>query len=173
MKLLPFIVVLALAAALTACSSQTDSPYVSVPGSELGTEITQQTLTDLAAELKAQYREVLTASSALGEELFNKNCQKLYGFEASELSEAVIVYNASDGLADEVSVIIRADGDSAKALQTLTERIDLRRADFEDYKPAELPKINSAKVFEINGGAVLVISESAEEIGKSVGEKLK
>ena len=49
----------------------------------------------------------------------------------------------------------------------LKDRVDVRRHDFEGYKPEELPKIDKARVFEANGYSILVIADNAEEIEKA------
>ena len=152
-------------------ASQTSPGDASVSAPE-ESEAPASALAALADDLKAADPDRLNGSAAYGERLLEKNCKKLYSCEASELSDALIVYNNGGGYADEVSVIERTDGDKDKAVAALKSRIDLRRSDFENYKPDQLDKINAGRVFTVGSKAVLIISDSAEALEKLIKEKL-
>ena len=130
-------------------------------------------LSGLAAEVKATDAKTFTGSVSFGDPLFDKNCKKLYRCELSELTDGFIVFNENGGLSDEVSIIRRADGDTAKAEQQLTERRQIRYDDFEGYVPEELPKIEAGRVFTVGGYTVLIISNNADALEKLVREKLE
>ncbi|MBR6044914.1 MAG: DUF4358 domain-containing protein [Ruminococcus sp.] len=152
-------------------ASQTSPGDASVSTPE-ESEAPASALAALADDLKAADPDRLNGSAAYGERLLEKNCKKLYSCEVSELSDALIVYNNGGGYADEVSVIERTDGDKDKAVAALKSRIDLRRSDFENYKPDQLDKINAGRVFTVGSKAVLIISDSAEALEKLIKEKL-
>lgn len=100
---------------------------------------------------------------------FDTFCAKLYGgLSADELSDGAISYASSGGNADEVSLLKAADDKKQSELTAkLNDRLDMRRHDFEGYKPEELPKIDKARVFECNGFCILVIADNAEDIEKA------
>ena len=100
---------------------------------------------------------------------FDTFCAKLYGgLSADELSDGAISYASSGGNADEVSLLKAADDKKQGELSAvLKDRLDMRRHDFEGYKPEELPKIDKARVFECNGFCILVIADNAEDIEKA------
>ena len=129
-------------------------------------------LKELCEELKAADSSILTGSAVYGERLFEKNCKKLYLCEQSDLTDGFIVYNDGGGKADEISVIRRADGDTDRAAKVLNDRKQVRYNDFRGYVPEELPKIEAGRVFTVGGYSVLIISDSADRLEKTVREKL-
>ena len=136
-------------------------------------EAAESALQPLADELMAAYPEKLTGSVVYGTSLFSKNCRKLYACEESDLKDAMIVFNNGGGLADEVSIVYPADGDTDKQLRMFDARRQTRYNDFNGYAPEELPKIENAKSFTIGDAAVFIISDSADEIEKIIKEKLQ
>lgn len=108
----------------------------------------------------------LTASAYYGDETFTKNAEKLYGIEADSIADGGIIYAADGGLADEVSIIRLTDGSSAKA--ALTNRLDYRRNQFENYKPEETKKIDAADIFQAGDYWVLVISDNVQDISDKI-----
>ncbi len=113
---------------------------------------------------------LLDASAYFGEDTFSDNCEKLFGVTADKLSDGGIIYASGGGNADEVCILKMADGSSAK--QILEERLELRRNTFENYKPEEITKIDSAEIFEEGGFWVLVLSDSSSEISKKIKDIL-
>lgn len=142
--------------------------------SEAGESVQERTVSlgELCAEITASDEKTFTGSARMGESPFDSNCKKLYRCELSELTDGLIVYNSSGGLADEVSVIRRGDGDTAAAEKQLSERRDVRYNDFEGYAPDELPKIKNGLIFSEGGYSVLIISKNAAGLEKTVRERL-
>ncbi|MBR4622135.1 MAG: DUF4358 domain-containing protein [Ruminococcus sp.] len=147
------------------------SDETSQPGDSTD-EKQESKLQSLADELIAAYPDALNASVVYGSELFEKNCKKLYACEAEELTDAMIAFNNGGGLADEVSIVFPADGDTEKQIKMFEARKQIRYNDFNGYAPEELPKIEAAKTFTAGDAAVLVISDNADEIEKLIKEKL-
>lgn len=130
-------------------------------------------LQELADKLCEDYPELLTGSALYGSPVFEKNCKKLFACDITALNDGMIVFNNGGGLADEVSVVIPADGNPEGQLKMLEARKDIRYADFNGYVPEELPKIDAGRVFTVGDAAVLIISDNADEIEKTVKEMLK
>lgn len=93
---------------------------------------------------------------------FDAYCEKLYYTGSENISDGVIAYASSGGLADEISVLKPSDGCSSDELLALLQsRVQRRYEDFEGYKPDELDKIESAETFECGDFVVLIISDDA------------
>ncbi len=120
--------------------------------------------------LSAIDNELLDGDAYYGEETFDNNCPKLYGIEADKLTDGGIIFATSGGNADEISMIKPADG---KGKQILESRLSSRSRDFETYKPEEMPKIDSAEIFSAGGYDVLIISEDASSLKKTIEEALE
>ena len=129
-------------------------------------------IAELRDELTAADSQNLTGSALLGEDIFNSSCLRLYRFGYDELEQGMILFNEEGRLADEISIIRRRDGDTAKAEQALRERKMQRYSDFDGYVPEELPKIESGRVFTVNGCCVLMISDNADRLEKLIRDKL-
>lgn len=97
---------------------------------------------------------------------FDSFCKKLYsGTMPEDLDDGLISYSSTGGYADEISILKPKNADDkSKLLSILKERINVRRHDFEGYKPEELTKIDNAQVFEQDGACILIIAENAAEI---------
>lgn len=134
---------------------------------EVGTSL--QPIVD---ELLAAYPDTLTGSVVYGTSVFEKNCKKLYACEPDELKDAAIVFNNGGGLADEISIVYPEDGDTDRLLRMFEARKESRYNDFNGYAPDELPKIEDGRTFTAGGAAVLVISDSADDIEQLIKEKL-
>ncbi|MBR6100898.1 MAG: DUF4358 domain-containing protein [Ruminococcus sp.] len=175
MRIKAVISALLLSACLAGCGEAASSGSGAVSQAETtaqAPEINASTVSEAVETIRAAYPEMFTAVSSSGEELFDQNAEKLFGCKPEELEYGAIAYNASGSTADEVSILILGDEDGDKALALLTERKDVRRADFEDYKPSEVGKIDKALVFKLNKGAALIISDDAESIREMLSQKL-
>ena len=102
----------------------------------------------------------------LGNETFGTVCERLYGVPAASLTTAGIMFSGEGAIADEVSVLGGADG----LPDLLSKRIEARANDFKGYAPEEEAKAKKGIVFEHKGLAVLVISDSAENIRAVIEE---
>ena len=161
------------AAAQTDTSAEAPADSSDSSADESSDEAAESALQPLADELIAAYPEKLTGSVVYGTSLFSKNCKKLYACEEKDLKDAMIVFNNGGGLADEVSVVYPADGDTDKQLRMFEARKENRYNDFNGYAPEELPKIENARIFAAGGAAVFIISDSAEDIEKLIKNKLQ
>ncbi|MBR1393453.1 MAG: DUF4358 domain-containing protein [Ruminococcus sp.] len=126
----------------------------------------------LAEKLAADYPEVFTGSALYGSAVFEKNCKKLFACEATDLKDGMIIFSNGGGIADEVSVVYPADGNAQGQTKMLEARKEIRYGDFNGYVPEELPKIEAGKVFTVGDAAVLIISDDADAIEKTVREIL-
>lgn len=172
------ILIISLCAAVLMCgcgAGESSEAEVSTPESSVADESSQA---EAGVDLKAAAESLikgdgdLTKSVSFDDKIFEQSCKNLYGFEKSELADAVVLYNAGGGKANEVSILLRADGDTDAAIEALTERRDQRYRDFDGYVPEELPKIEAAKIFSVGGYAVMIISEEAVTLEAAVKELL-
>ena len=129
-------------------------------------------MTELSAAVTGADSGRLTGAACIGQELFDSNTKRLYRCELTELADGFIAYNEEGRIADEVSVIRRADGDTTAAEKALTDRRSVRYEDFKGYVPEELPKIENGRVFSAGGYSVLIISDKADELESLLREKL-
>jgi hypothetical protein len=108
----------------------------------------------------------MDTTAMLGSEMFDSACEKLYGTAVSELTDGGVMFVGAGTLADEVSVL--CGGDTAALTALLRQRAARRAEEYGGYAPAEKEKAESALIFEHKGCSVLVISDRAEEIKKSI-----
>ncbi|MBQ8965916.1 DUF4358 domain-containing protein [Ruminococcus sp.] len=106
--------------------------------------------------------DLLDARFFLGNERFDNNTKALFGAELSSLSDGGTICNAEGGYADEVTVLKFKDDTDGQAL--LEQHLESRRNTFRDYRPDELAKLDKAKILEIDGFDVLIISDNADAI---------
>ena len=105
-----------------------------------------------------------------GEDKYDKNAAKFYETDSGSIIDGAILYNENGGFADEVSAVKFADGTDGQGL--LKKRLDSRTATFRDYRPEEVGKLESAKIFSAGGFDILIISDDADDIEKQIREKL-
>lgn len=158
------------AAGAAGCSSgKTESPVDSKNKTSDSAAESVKNAKDILEEIKASDEAAnFNASAYFDSEVFEKNCKKLYSFKFEKLSDGGIIYVDSGGLADEISLIKPADGDTAFAIKALEARKQMRIQDFTGYKPEELGKIENAQIFEAGGYAVFIISDNAEELAEKI-----
>lgn len=104
----------------------------------------------------------------IGSDEFATACDKLYGESADKFSDGGIMFVSSGATADELSVL---KSDSADCAELLEQRRQRRYKDFEGYAPAELDKIEKARIFTAGGLTVMVISDKAEEVERLLGRE--
>ena len=93
-------------------------------------------------------------------------CQLIVRHVPLELTYGGVMFVGAGTLADEVSVL--CGGDTAARMALLRQRAARRAEEYGGYAPAEKEKAESALIFEHKGCSVLVISDRAEEIKKSI-----
>lgn len=124
-------------------------------------------VSEVLGEIK---NDLLDGSAVKGEELFDKNAEKFYGVDISQIEDGGILYSTNGVNADEVSIIRLNDDTNAQEI--LESRLAGRRSTFDGYAPEEMPKLESAEIFTQNGYAVLIISDEHETLAKHIKEKL-
>jgi hypothetical protein len=137
------------------------------------TQTEQLSASEILEQLKTEISdENLDTSVYYSDETFKKNSKKLYAIEYTDLSDGGIIYNASGGVADEVSIIKPADGDTDYAVKALEARQQVRIQDYTGYKPEEISKIESANIYSEDGWAVFIISDNADDIADKLNKLL-
>ena len=82
----------------------------------------------------------------------------LYGLEESQVADFA-VYAGSGATAEEIAVFEAVDGDAAKAVQEgMQARLSSQISDYGDYRPQEVPKLESAVVKTSGNYVVLCVS---------------
>ncbi len=110
--------------------------------------------------------------AVLGDDLFDKNCEKLYNIELSALSDGGIICSDNGGFADEISVLKANSITEEELTELLKQRVQRRIKDFTGYKPQEIEKIENSHVFVCGGFAILIISDDAEKLEQQIKEIL-
>jgi hypothetical protein len=153
-------------AGFTGCTAaENDSAADSVSNSSAATLSAQEVLEELDGKIS---ESTLDSSAFYSDETFENNAKKLYAIEYADLADGGILYDGTGGSADEISMIKPADGDEDYAVKALEARKEMRIRDFTGYKPEELDKIEDAEIFSQNGWAVLIISDNAADIAKTL-----
>lgn len=167
-KILPLMCSASLLFAMTGCSDKAESSSSSKDNgnqSEASSVTAQEILTDVKDKFGG---DKIDSAAFFTDDLFKKNCKKLYATEYEKLSDGGIIYAGSGGWADEVSLIKPADGDYDRAVNALEARRDMRITDFTGYKPDEISKIESCEIFVSGDYAVLIISDDASDIAQEI-----
>jgi hypothetical protein len=159
-------------AGFAGCGSQNADSQDSENNASVSSAQTQSA-EEILSGLKDEISESnLDSSAYFSEEAFENNAKKLYATEYSDLSDGGILYDGTGSTADEISMIKPADGDTDNAVSALEARKEMRIRDFTGYKPEELDKIEDARIFSQNGWAVLIISDNADSIEKTLKTKI-
>lgn len=97
----------------------------------------------------------------------------LYQYDGGDVSEALL-YCGTGATAEEIAVFKCADGGAASRLRTAAEkRVEGQIRAFENYVPAEVPKLKQADIRVMGPFAVLVVSADAEKTGSILDEYMK
>lgn len=95
----------------------------------------------------------------------------LYGLEKGDVEEIAAVLSTG-ATAEEIAVIKAADGKTAKCKEALAQRIQKQKDGFEDYVPAEVPKLERACLMEKDNVVILCVAKDADTAKKVVQEIL-
>lgn len=163
--------VLCAAAMLSACGGS-DAPETHTGQTGTITTAAQTEAAETSPTAAAIFEELnksglcaeMDSTVLLGTDTFSGACSKLYGIEPSELTDGGVMFVGAGTSADEVSVLAGGEGLG----ELLKKRAEIRAGDFAGYAPEEQKKAQNAIVFTHKGLAVLVISDSAEEIKKAI-----
>ena len=114
--------------------------------------------------------KLLDKKTYFDDQLFQDNCEKLYGISTDKLADGGLLYSSNGSNADEISVLRTKDGTDCEEL--LKKRLDSRKQDFDSYRPEELPKLDKAQIFSKDGYSILIISDDAQAIRKTIEDKI-
>lgn len=109
-----------------------------------------------------------------GDKQFADNFDYLYGIPAEYVSDGFILYAASGGTADEVSLLQPADaGKGSYITSALQSRIAKRQQDFNGYNDREVQKLDDAVVTPIGSRIALIVSDNPDAVAKTLRQILK
>ena len=95
----------------------------------------------------------------------------LYGLSSDQVASAV-VYVGTGATAEEIAVLEGVDGKSAEAIKSqVDERISSQLADYGDYKPEEVPKLENP-VLKTRGKFVILCVSGDNETAKSIIDEM-
>ena len=159
LKLLSVLLSSLLIVGLTACA-ESDSKEDSLTSNE---SMSSSTAVEISADelINSAAADNMTEKAYYADDIFKSNTKKLYGIDYDEIVDGAIAYG-DNGSADELSVLKLKEGASAKNL--LEARLSNRKTQFENYKPSEMPKLESAQIYETNGFWIMIVSDDTDSI---------
>jgi len=84
------------------------------------------------------------------------------------------IYESSGATAEEIIVLkCSSDEDASKAGKMMEQRVAEQKESFEDYVPAEIPKLDAAVIRTSGVYAVLSVSGDADGAGKIIDKYMK
>lgn len=105
-------------------------------------------------------------------ELEPEAVERAFRVDPADIS-AVDAYLGSGATVDEVSVWEGTDDSAAERIeQTLKDRLESRKADYSDYMPDEVPKLENAILVRQGKYVVLCVTADAENAQKLIDEAL-
>ena len=100
-----------------------------------------------------------------GEDLYDDSFDNLYGVQFDMIDDGAVLQTSSGGVADEVSVMhMKKSEDVSIAKSKLEDRITERRQEFSGYKPAEVYKLDNARVVVQGNYVALIVSDDADQV---------
>ncbi len=97
----------------------------------------------------------------------------LYKYDGGDVSEALL-YCGTGATAEEIAVFKCADEGSASRLRAAAEkRVEEQIRAFENYVPAEVPKLKKADIRVMGSYVALVVSADAEKTGPILDDYMK
>ena len=98
---------------------------------------------------------------------------ELYGIDASQV-DSCSVYLGTGATAEEIAVFKAKDADSAKAIaDALKDRVSSQIAAYENYVPAEVPKLKSAILRSSGVYSIYVTAADAKAAGEIIDKYMK
>ncbi len=157
----------AMALTLAACGGGEDAPA-------MGTGEAQVPDLDPAAVTQA-----LLDSGAFSETLETlelDTAYQLYALEGYGVAREDIldgsVYLSAGATAEEASVLVLKDADTAATvLEALQAHVDLQKESYESYLPAEIPKLDNARLVT-HGNSVVLVVPADSDAADTVVDKL-
>ena len=95
----------------------------------------------------------------------------LYGLQAEQVEEIGAVLSTG-ATSEEIAVIKAADAKLETCKQALEKRIEEQKASFENYVPAEIPKLEHACLMEKDDVVILCVAKNADTAKQVVQEIL-
>lgn len=112
------------------------------------------------------FQDTLTA---IGDEMI----AAIYQIPAEDVVEQQ-VYVSTGATAEEIAVFEAVDADAAQRIETaVLQRVADQKTSFEDYLPAELPRLEDPFFFVKGRYVVLCVSDHNEEVKTEIEELLK
>lgn len=95
----------------------------------------------------------------------------LYGLQAEDVEEIGAVLSTG-ATAEEIAVIKAVDGKLETCKQALEQRVENQKASFENYVPAEIPKLEHACLMEKDNVVILCVAKDTDTAKQVVQEIL-
>lgn len=95
----------------------------------------------------------------------------LYGLQAEDVEEIGAALSTG-ATAEEIAVIQAVDGKLETCKQALEQRVEHQKASFENYVPAEIPKLEHACLMEKGNVVILCVAKDADTAKQAVQEIL-
>ena len=104
----------------------------------------------------------------------NENAlENLYGLTSAEVADYKAYTSGTMSTAEEVAVFVAQDGKVDTVKQAVETRVQDQKSAYQDYRPEEMTKLNSAIVREKGNVVVLVVADETEKANTLVDEILK
>lgn len=127
----------------------------------------EKTITAPTAEVAQKLMDSLSFEYPLNE-LPEDAANRLYKLDGEILEEQAVYVGTGGALADEVSVWRVKDEKDAKTVEEAAQqRVENQKASFEDYVPAEMPKLEKA-VITVDGDTVILCVSADPDKAKEV-----
>lgn len=127
----------------------------------------EKAITAPTAEVAQKLMDSLSFEYPLNE-LPEDAANRLYKLDGEILEEQAVYVGTGGALADEVSVWRVKDEKDAKTVEEAAQqRVENQKASFEDYVPAEMPKLEKA-VITVDGDTVILCVSADPDKAKEV-----
>ena len=132
----------------------------------------EETFTVSASDAALKLRDGLVFKDELVE--VNENAlENLYGLTSAEVADYKAYTSGTMSTAEEVAVFVAQDGKVDTVKQAVETRVQDQKSAYQDYRPEEMTKLNSAIVREKGNVVVLVVADETEKANTLVDEILK
>ena len=138
-----------------------------------GCNSTEQSVADLTCAQIAEKAQNAVAFSELTDVNVNY-LEKYLMIDAVDLEDWVMRRDASRATPEMILVLkVKADADQAAIKQAIQEYHDEQIMAYRDYQPAQMPKLEGAKVMENGQFIVLIVSPDAAKVNTALGSGWK
>ena len=131
----------------------------------------EETFTVNASDAALKLRDGLVFQGELVEVDANA-LKNLYGLTSEDVADYK-AYAGTMGTAEEIAVFVAQDGKVDTVKQAVETRVQDQKSAYQDYRPEEMTKLNSAIVREKGNVVVLVVADETEKANTLVDEILK